>query len=78
MAHGLFVAAQGLLSSCGGQAQYLQHTGSLDVARGLSSCRAQSWLPRGMWDLSSPTRDRTPKSLALEGGFFFFFWKADS
>ena len=50
----------------------LQHTGSLTVAHGLSSCNiwdpelkgfsggsAQAWLPHGMWDLSSLTRDST-------------------
>ena len=28
-------------------------------ARGLSSCGARAKLPRGMWDLSFPTRDQT-------------------
>ena len=41
---GSFIAARGLFV----------------VVRGLlSSCGAQPHLPRGMWDLSSPTRDRT-------------------
>ena len=33
--------------------------GSVVVAGGLSSCGTWAWLPRGMWDLSSPTRDQT-------------------
>ena len=37
----------------------LWHAGSLVVAHGLRSCGARASLPRGMWDLSSPTRDRT-------------------
>ena len=37
----------------------LQHAGSLVVAHVLSSCGMQTQLPRGMWDLSSLTRDRT-------------------
>ena len=32
---------------------------SLVEARGLSSCGMRAYLPRGMWNLSSPTRDRT-------------------
>ena len=43
------VAACGFsLSSCGTWAR----------ARGLCSCGTQAQLPRSMWDLSSPTRDR--------------------
>ena len=37
----------------------LWHTGSLVEACELSSCGARAQLPRGMWDLSSLTRDRT-------------------
>ena len=59
------VVARGLLSSCGAQAPEhsglcsLWHVGSLVEARKLSSCGARASLPRGLWDLSSPTRDRT-------------------
>ena len=45
------VVARGLCS--------LRHTGSLFEACRLSSCGTQAQLPCGMWDLSSPTRDRT-------------------
>ena len=54
----LFVATRGLLSSCGVWAS-LQLWRAGSRACGLSSCGAWSQLPRGMWDLSSPTRDRT-------------------
>ena len=54
------------LSSCGTRAVQLQRAGSR--AHGLSSCGTQAQLPRGRWDLSPPTRDRTA-SLALEDGF---------
>ena len=37
----------------------LQHAGFLIEARELSSCGSQAQLPCDMWDLSSPTRDRT-------------------
>ena len=40
MAHGLFVAACRLLSSCGGRAP--DRTGSVVVAGGLSSCGARA------------------------------------
>ena len=53
-----------LFSSCG--AQVPEHVGSivcgmrpLVEAHELSSCGAQAQLLRGMWDLSSLTRDRT-------------------
>ena len=47
------VVAHGIQSV---QAQQLWHVGSPVVVRGLQSVRDQ--LPRGMWDLSSLTRDR--------------------
>ena len=61
----LFLAALGFC--CGTQdlslrcmGASLRHVGfSLIVACGLSSCSAQSQLPRGIWDLSSPNRNRT-------------------
>ena len=54
--------ARGLLSSYGVQAP--ERAGSVVVARGLSSCAAWALecvglVARGMWDLSSPTRDPT-------------------
>ena len=33
--------------------------GVLALAHRLSSCGTWIWLPQGMWDLSSPTKDRT-------------------
>ena len=74
-ARGIFVEACGLLSSCGVRvflfsscgARVPEHVGSvvcgtwaLVEERELSSCGAWAQLPRGMWDLSSLTRDRTP------------------
>ena len=50
---GSFVAARGLLSSCG------VRVFSLVEARELGSCGVWAWLPHGMWDLSSLTRDQT-------------------
>ena len=47
----------------------LWHVGSLVEVHELSSCGGRAYLPRRMWDLSSPTRDRTHVP-ALEGGFF--------
>ena len=44
---------RGLLSSCG------VWVFSLVEVRELSSCGSQAQLPRGMWDLSSPTRHPT-------------------
>ena len=68
----LVVACGFSLSSCGAQgpecmgsvvsstwALSLRHTGSLVEARELNSCGERVSLPRGMWDLSSLTRDRT-------------------
>ena len=40
----------------------LQHTDSLVVVHGLSSCGMWAELLHGMWDLSSPTRDWTHSS----------------
>ena len=37
----------------------LRHMGSLVEAYELSSCGTRAQLPRGMWEPSSPTRDRT-------------------
>ena len=37
---------------------YLAASGLICDMRDLSLC-ARAWLPHGMWDLSSPTRDRT-------------------
>ena len=51
---GSFVAACRLQST---RALQLWYMGSR--ARGLSSCSMRAQLTRGMWDLSSPTRDRT-------------------
>ena len=53
-----------LFSSCdaGSRARglcSLQHAGSLVEAYEFSSCGTWGQLPRSMWDLSSPTRDRT-------------------
>ena len=53
---GSAVVALGL-SSCGTWAP--EHVGSLLVARRLSSCIVRAQLPRGVWDLSTPTRDQT-------------------
>ena len=59
---GSFVAARGLLSSCGAWALSLRHASSVVVARGLSCPAACGILvcPPGM----------EPTSPALEGGFF--------
>ena len=57
MAHGLFVVVCRLLSSCGVHGS--EFAASVVAVRGLSSCGAQAHFPLGMWDLSSPTRDRT-------------------
>ena len=45
-----FIAVH-ILSSCG--TQNLEHAGSVAATR-------KAYLLRGMWDLSSPTRDQTP------------------
>ena len=46
--------------SCGMRTPLLPCTGfSLAEACGLGSCGVQAWLPQGMWDLSSLTRDQT-------------------
>ena len=37
----------------------LRHVGSLVEAQELSSCGTRAQVPRGMWEPSSPTRDRT-------------------
>ena len=52
----------------------LQHTGSLVEVGGLSSCGAWAWLPRSMWDLSSPTKDRT--CIPCIGRCILYHWTA--
>ena len=63
-----------LFSSCGVGSRErglcsLQPMDSLVEAHELSSCGAWALLPCGMWDLSSPTRDRTHVP-CIGGGFF--------
>ena len=59
----LVVACRFSLSSCGAQAPeglgfvVCSRGASLAEALELSSCSVRAYLPRGMWDLSSPTRD---------------------
>ena len=77
MACRLFIAAHGLLSSCGAQApghmgSSLRHVGSLVEAHGLSSCGARAKLPCSMWDLSSLTRDQT--RISCIGRWILYHW----
>jgi len=53
----LFVAARGLLSSCGMWAS--EHTGPVVVARRLSNSRVLAQVPHSIWNLTSPHRDQT-------------------
>ena len=73
----LVVVCGFFLSSCGAQAP--GHVGSvvcsmqaLAEACKLSSCGVQDLLPRGMWDLSSPTRDRT--CVPCVGRWILYHW----
>ena len=50
----------------------LRHIGSLVEARELSSCGTWAQLPRGMWDLSSPTRDGT--RIPCIGRWILYHW----
>ena len=62
----LFVAARGLLSSCGMWAS--EHTGPVVVARRLSNSRVLAQVPHSIWNLTSPTGIK-PMPPVLEGRF---------
>ena len=58
----MFLSGSGLSCSlwdlcCSVQAP--EHVGSLVMARGLSGCISQAYLPCSLWDLGSPIRDQT-------------------
>ena len=68
--HVLLIAVDSLIFSCC-RAWALGARASVVVAHGLSSCGAWAQLLHDMWDLPRP--GLKPVSLALAGGFFFFF-----